>query len=140
MSVLGSQYVDIAAVASTGLTGNQYQAVRSTDVDATFSGGSLTALLATSATGGVNGVKGVLQNDPDTGQAAIIRVEGLTKLVAGGAVAVGDPVCSSTDGKGITATTTGQWFFGRAESASTASGQLISVRLSKLAPWMGSTA
>lgn len=141
MATSGSQYTDITGVASTGLTSNQYYIVRSTGVDSTYSGGNLTVLLCTSATGGANGAKGVLQNDPDTGQAAIIRTEGLSKVVAGEAISVGDTLISSTGGTALVANTTGEWFFGRAESASTTSGQTINVRLfGGLAPWMGSTA
>ena len=105
------------------------------------SGGNLTALLCTSATGGINGAKGVLQNDPDTGHAAIVRVSGLSKLVASAAIGVGDFVASTNAGTGVVAATTGAFYIGRAESASTAAGQIISVRLSGgLAPFMGSTA
>lgn len=141
MSISGSDFTDITAVASTGLTGNQFYLIRSTGVDSTYSGGNLTALLAVGSTGGANGVKGVLQNDPDTGQAAILRVRGLTKVVAGAAIAVGDLLCCSTGGTAIVADTTGEWFWGKAESASTASGQIISARVfGGLAPFMGSTA
>lgn len=132
MSVSGSEFVDITAVASTGLTSNQFYIVRCTGVDSTYSAGNLTALLCIGSSGGINGPKGVLQNDPDTGQAAIVRVLGSTKVVCGEAVAVGDLVTSSTAGTAIIADTTGAFFFGRAESASTASGQIISVRLTGL--------
>src|SRR5262245_57936017 len=129
MAVSGSQFVDITAVASTGLTSNQYCFVRSTGVDSSVSGGNLTALLCTGATGGVTRAKGILQNDPDTGQAAIVRVQGQSKLVAAEAIAVGDLVGSSTAGTGVVAATTGEWAVAVAESASTAAGQIISVRL-----------
>lgn len=141
MSVSGSVFTDITAVASTGLTSNQFYLVRSTGVDSTYSAGNLTCLLCISATGSASGVKGVLQNDPDTGQAAIVRVDGVTKVVAGAAIAVGDPLACSTGGTAIVADTTGEWFWGKAESASTASGQIITARLfGQLAPFMGSTA
>lgn len=141
MALSGSDYTDITAIASTGLTGNQFYIVRSTGVDSTYSGGNLTCLLCIGSSGGINGPKGVLQNDPDTGQAAIVRVVGLSKVVCGEAVAVGDLVTSSTAGTAIIADTTGAFHFGRAESASTAAGQIISVRLfGGLASFMGSTA
>lgn len=141
MSVSGSQYVDITAVASTGLTSNQYYIVRTTGVDSTYSAGNLTCLLCIGSSGGINGPKGVLQNDPDTGQAAIIRVQGVTKVVTGEAVAVGNFITSSTAGTAIIADTTGAFFIGVAESASTAAGQIISARLIGLSgPFMGSTA
>lgn len=140
MSVSGSDYTDITLVASTGLTSAQFYFVKSTAADTTYSAGNGTCLLAICSSGGINSPKGILQNDPDTGQAAIVRVEGLSKLVAGAAIAVGDLVACSTAGTGIVADTTGEWFFARAESASTASGQIISVRMAGPAPFMGSTA
>lgn len=129
MSVSGSQYVDITAVASTGLTSNQYYIVRTTGVDSTYSAGNLTCLLCIGSSGGINGPKGVLQNDPDTGQAAIVRVRGLTKVMTGGAIAVGDWISCSTAGTAVSGATTGKWCFGQAETASTASGQIIYARL-----------
>ncbi len=127
MATSGSQYTDITCInTSGGLTSSQYLFVRSTGV---ASDGSLDAQLCVSATGGVNRAKGVLQNDPDSGQAAVVRIDGLTKLVAGGTIAVGGFVSSSTIGQGITGATTGSWVSAIAESASTAAGQIISVRL-----------
>lgn len=141
MSVSGSEFVDITAVASTGLTGNQFYLVRSTGVDSTYSAGNLTCLLAIGSTGSASSVKGVLQNDPDTGQAAIVRVLGSTKVVAGAAISVGDLLSVSTGGTATVADTTGEWFWGKAESASTAAGQIISARIfGGVAPFMGSTA
>ncbi len=46
MSVTGSEYTDITAVASTGLTSNQFYFVKSTAADSTYSAGNLTCLLA----------------------------------------------------------------------------------------------
>ena len=71
--ISGTQYTDITCVASTGLTGVQYYFVRSTGVNSADSAGNLTTLLCTSTTNGPNGAKGVLQNDPDTGQVATMR-------------------------------------------------------------------
>ncbi len=141
MSVTGSEYTDITAVASTGLTSNQFYFVKSTAADSTYSAGNLTCLLCISSTNMAAAAKGILQNDPDTGQAAIIRVSGVSKLVASAAIGVGELVTSTTAGTGVTCSTTGQWARGRAESASTASGQIISVRLfAEGATWFGSTA
>lgn len=141
MSVSGSDYTDITCVASTGLTSNQFYIIRSTGADSTYSAGNMTALLCIGSSGGINGPAGILQNDPDTGQAAIVRVLGSSKVVVGEAVGVGDLLTSSTAGTAIKADTTGAFFFARAESASTASGQIISCRVVGLSgPYMGSTA
>lgn len=49
---------------------------------------------------------GILQNAPLTGEAAIVRVSGVSKLVAGtGDLAANAAVQTHTDGTGITATT-----------------------------------
>ncbi len=141
MALSGSEYTDITAVASTGLTSNQYYFVKTTGVDSTYSAGNLTCLLCVSSTNMASAAKGVLQNDPDTGQPALIRIEGVSKVVASAAIGVGELVTSTTAGTAVTCATTGQWARGRAESASTASGQIISVRLfSGGATWFGSTA
>ena len=141
MSVSGYEYRDITCVNSSGdLTSSQYYFVMSTGVDSTYSAGNLTCKICTSSTNGPGAAKGILQNDPDTGQAAIVRVEGLSKLVVSAAISVGALVCSTTAGKGVAAGTTGQWVRARAESASTADGQIISVRLLDGASWTASTA
>ena len=68
---------------------------------------------------------GVLQNDPDSGQAASVRRIGRTLVSAGGSVAIGDMLTCSTGGQAIEAATTGQFCWGRANTASTAAGQII---------------
>lgn len=74
-------------------------------------------------------VEGVLQDKPDAlGRAGNVAVFGVTKLVTGGAVAIGDYVTNDNAGKGVTATS-GQKAHGRALTASTATGQIISVLL-----------
>jgi len=42
---------------------------------------------------------GVLQNKPVAGEAAVVRVLGLSKVVSGGTIAVNNRVVSDTDGK-----------------------------------------
>ena len=47
---------------------------------------------------------GILQNAPESGEAAIVRVQGISKLVTGtGDLTANDAVQSHTDGTGITA-------------------------------------
>lgn len=96
--------------------------------------------LCTSATGGSAAAVGVLQNDPATGQPATVRKFGLSKILAGEAIAVGDPITCSTGGTAIVANTTGEFVIARACSASTASGQVIEAFVCPQGLYMGSTA
>ncbi len=75
-------------------------------------------------------VVGVLDNDPTSGQAAGVAIEGVTKVIAGAAVAAGADVASSAAGKAITSTS-GDYIAGVALQAATADGDLIAVRLSQ---------
>jgi hypothetical protein len=90
--------------------------------------------LATSATG--DRLIGVLQNDPSTatgyGLAAEVGLVGITKMVAGGAIGIADRVTCTTAGTGLAATANLQNIIGWAKTASTASGQVISVVLQPL--------
>lgn len=72
---------------------------------------------------------GVLQDDPDAaGKAGELGVEGVSKCEAGAAVAAGDLVASDASGKCVTAST-GNVVAGRAMSAASADGEIISVLL-----------
>ncbi len=52
--------------------------------------------------GTLNGpVLGVLTNDPVAGKAAAVQVEGIARVVAGGAFVAGDPIKSDAAGKAI---------------------------------------
>jgi hypothetical protein len=141
MAVSGSEFVDITGVAYADLSSKQYYAVRTTGADTSYSAGNPTISLCIGSSGGINGAKGILQNDPSSYESASVRVVGASKLVCGEAVAVGDLITSSTAGTGIIADTTGAFFFGRAETATTAAGDVFTVRLfGGLASYMGSTA
>jgi hypothetical protein len=70
---------------------------------------------------------GVLQNDPTSGQAGTVAVSGVTKVVAGGTVAIGAKVTTTAAGKALTATT-GQQILGEAMSGGDAD-EVISVLL-----------
>jgi hypothetical protein len=76
-------------------------------------------------------VYGVLQNDPGLNQAATVMIDGMTKMRAGAAVAVGAKVMSDTAGRAITATT-GLQVLGTALVAAAAEGEIISVQLDRL--------
>lgn len=74
-------------------------------------------------------VDGVLQNDPDAqGQAGTVINDGISKVVAGAAVAQGALVMSNASGRAITATS-GNFVAGRALEAATADAEVISVLL-----------
>lgn len=141
MAITGSDYTDITAVAYADLSSKQFYIMRSTGVDTSYSAGNLTCALCIGASGGAASAKGVLQNDPSSYEAAIVRVVGVTKIVSGSTIEIGDLIACSTAGTAIISDTTGEWFFGKAESKSSAAGELVSVRLfGGVAPFMGSTA
>lgn len=117
----GKNVYDESFIAAADLSSNQYYIVKTT--------GENTANLCTGSSGGNAGPRGVLQNDPGTSQAATVRLAGLTKVSAGGTISIGDLVTCTTGGQALTANTTGQLCIGRANSASTAAGQLIEVFL-----------
>lgn len=74
---------------------------------------------------------GVLQNKPTSGQAATVGFKGVSKVKAGGTIAVGDLVGTTSAGLATTltpGTDTTKYVCGRAESAGI-SGDIISVNL-----------
>jgi Uncharacterized conserved protein (DUF2190) len=71
---------------------------------------------------------GVNQGKPNTGEAVEIMHSGISKVVAGAAVAAGDEIQSDATGRAVTATTTNQRI-GVALQAAGAAGVLISVLL-----------
>jgi hypothetical protein len=74
-------------------------------------------------------VAGVLQNKPDTGQAATVWGPGaVTKVVAGAAIAAGANVSSDAAGKGKTSTS-GDYIVGHAVDAVSADGEVVTVTL-----------
>jgi hypothetical protein len=66
--------------------------------------------------------------DVTLGIVADIRLEGISKVVAGAAVAIGAPVTSNASGRAVTATT-GQRQAGIALSTAAANGDIIDVAL-----------
>lgn len=72
---------------------------------------------------------GVLQNKPESGQAATVRYVGTTKVVASAAIAIGEEVTSTSAGKAVTTTTDGDFVIGRALEAAAADGDIIEVQL-----------
>ena len=75
---------------------------------------------------------GVLQNAPKAGFEAEVTVSGITKVVAGGTIAVGDQIGSDGNGKAVTLTAgtdTTKYVVGTALSAGV-SGDVITVAIS----------
>lgn len=73
---------------------------------------------------------GVLQNKPESGEAALYRFLGTSKVVASAAIAIGAWVTSTAAGKAVTTTTDGDITIGRALEAASADGDIIEVQLS----------
>jgi Uncharacterized conserved protein (DUF2190) len=75
---------------------------------------------------------GILQNDPETGEAATVMHEGLSSLKVNAAsptIAAGDMITSGALGFGVKATSDKAQTVGRAIDAATADGVIISVLL-----------
>jgi hypothetical protein len=132
MAAEGGFVVDLSFSAGSTLSSNQFYIVKSTEQNVIG--------LAVNASGGGVRAKGVLQNDPGNGQAATVRVLGYTKVVAGGTIAAGAPLTTSTAGTALSAGTTGEFVWGWANSASTAAGQVIEAFVCPSGLYMGSTA
>lgn len=81
------------------------------------------------ATAGSRSVLGVLQNKPTAdGDAALVAVRGISKVICGSAVTMGNFVISSTAGEALTTGATGSHYIGRALADGTA-GTYIPVEL-----------
>ncbi len=79
-------------------------------------------------------VVGALQNDPSAlGEAANIMATGISKVVAGAAVAAGAQVMSDSTGRAITATGTGAFVAGVALEAAANADEIIAVLLGQSA-------
>jgi large exoprotein involved in heme utilization and adhesion len=67
---------------------------------------------------------GVLQDNPKEGQAANVRMLGISKVVAGGAFAIGDVLTADDDGR-LIAASTGDYPIGLALEAAAQAGQVV---------------
>ena len=125
--------LNFAAHSSGSLAAYQYFLVYSTGVATN----SLPYVaLCLNSTNGSGRAIGVMQNDPAAGQAAVVRVAGITKVATQATVSALDPICCSTAGTAETATTTGEFVIGMALSASaTTSGEIIDALLWPSGTW-----
>lgn len=81
---------------------------------------------------------GVLQNKPQAGEFATIADGGISKVVAGGTVSVGNPVTTNGSGRAVAVTSgSNARVIGTALEAASADGDVISVRLNRPYPWPG---
>lgn len=88
-----------------------------------------TLIIAAAAT---DAIVGVLQNKPAIGSAAIVRFSGTSKVIAGGAIAVGAWVTSDASGKAIGTVTAGNVVIGQyLGAAAAASGDIVEIMLTK---------
>jgi len=108
-----------AAVGPGPNTSYQYTAVKPTS-------GTDLAVSPSSSAG--SRVVGVLQTQPASGGAAVVRILGITKLVVDGTtpIANGDMLTTDASGRGVKTTTTGAESFAMALQASTAQNDIIS--------------
>lgn len=74
-------------------------------------------------------IVGVLQNKPKAGVAAVVRMGGTSKVIAGGTITRGDWVTSDASGHAVTTTTNNAQVIGRA-LMSAVSGDILEVMMS----------
>lgn len=103
-------------LANADLTAKQYYAVKMTT----------TARKVDLETTGKLMILGILQNKPNTGEAAEVCLFGITKAIAGAAITVGDPLMTDTSSRLITYTSAAVKV-GVALTAAGAAGDLITV-------------
>ena len=75
---------------------------------------------------------GILQNDPNSNQAAQVRHLGTSRHVVDGnatAIVIGSKITSDAAGKGVVADTAGDVAYAEADEASTVDGDVISVSM-----------
>jgi len=73
---------------------------------------------------------GVIQNDPLAGEAVTLRSEGVSQVVASGALAKGVAVTVGTAGK-IEAAAAGDFILGKTLSASSADGDIVTLKIAR---------
>lgn len=71
---------------------------------------------------------GVLQNKPKSGEGALVRFLGTSKVKAGGAISIGDFVTTNSSGEAVATTTDGNIVIGRALEAAD-DGDIFEVQL-----------
>ena len=90
--------------------------------------GTGVAPTATVCSSNADSAVGVLQNDPASGYVADVAIGGVSKVVAGAAVAIGAALMSDTSGRAITQTSTNP-IIGYALGQATAANQIIPMQI-----------
>lgn len=75
---------------------------------------------------------GILQNKPKVGEAAIVRVWGISKVVAGDVLTAGADYGTSAAGQAVAKVTAGDLVLGRVLEGTAAAGNLATVTVSGL--------
>lgn len=75
-------------------------------------------------------IVGVLQNKPKSGEDALYRFLGTTKVVAGAPISINDKVTTNSSGKAIATTTDKDTVIGLALEAAGADGDIIEIQMS----------
>ena len=85
--------------------------------------------VASNPGGGQDEIVGVLQNKPNNNQHASVGYDGVTKLIAGGAITANRQITANSSGSAAHAGS-GDWVLGQALNAAGADGETISALLS----------
>lgn len=109
--------VTLTSIAGADLSASQYRFVEQS------SAGAVTVCNAAGEK-----ALGVVYNDPANGQAATIAYGGIARVVAGGAITIGNAIATDNQGRAVAATT-GQTILGEAMSAASTAGEIVSVLL-----------
>lgn len=121
MSNQSKEVLDISAKAENDLSAKQFYCVELTgadQVDVCDNAGDT--------------VDGILQNEPKAGEAATVRVLGISLGITDGSgvnITYGDPLKTDGTGKLVKATTNNDKLVGRSRGVSTADGTIIPVLL-----------
>lgn len=116
---------DVSVLAGESLINDQYRAVILS---------SETVLRPNSGSAEV--MHGILQNAPASGEVAVVRISGISKIVAGGAITIGAAVAAeynsaSDAGKGIITTTNLDFIIGFCVETAGAENDLAGIHIKK---------
>jgi len=128
----GSSSIDVSVVASEDLSSKQYYAV-GLDTTAPFKVKILTG------TAGANRIFGILQNKPESGESAVVRVSGVSKHIIGDGTSMtpGDVITAGNDGKGEQADADAEYGYGMLISDAD-DGDIATILVSNMG-WLGKT-
>lgn len=117
------QYQTIPGVTASGdLSSYQYYVVTAT---------STAGQVKVATTAATDPILGILQNDPESGEAALVAAQGICWALAETSVTYGAPLTCSSTGRVKASTTDKHEIVGFALAASSAAGDMIPVLLSR---------